>query len=110
MGGGGKGNTSRKAERAVDPNPQLPGVQCVEVLEYGLQEPGQLVRQAGCFDDDPRLGGVDRVGELGQVSRVNILHHGLEQAHHQQVQQHAVLQASTQRGLLFFYINDEVDE
>jgi hypothetical protein len=70
-----------------------PGVQGLEMLENGLQKAGQLVREAGALDDDPRLGGVEGVGELGQVGGIHVLHHGLQQAHHHQVQQHAPLQA-----------------
>ncbi len=71
----------------------LPGVQGLEMLENGLQKAGQLVREAGALDDDPPLGGVEGVGELGQVGGVDVLHHGLQQAHHHQVHQHAPLQA-----------------
>ncbi len=63
------------------------------MLENGLEEAGQLVREAGALNDHPRLGGVEGIGELGQVGGVDVLHHGLQQAHHHQVQQHAPLQA-----------------
>ncbi len=69
----------------------LPGLESLKVLKNGLQKAGQLVGQARCFDDYSRLGGVQGVGQLGQVCRVDVLHHGLQQAHHHQIQQQAVL-------------------
>jgi hypothetical protein len=84
-----------------------PGVKGLKMLENGLEEARQLVREAGALDDHPRLGGVEGVGELGQVGGVHVLHHGLQQAHHHQVQQHAPLQTvgTGGRRIIIFKFN-----
>ena len=69
-----------------------------QVVQDDPEEVGQFIRQSGHADDQSALVGVERVAELGEVGRVDVLGDVLEEAHHHEVQQTRVGQGLELEG------------
>ena len=64
-----------------------------------LEEQVQLVVEAGDLECDAALRRVEAVSELGDLGRVQLLHHQEARAVHQEVQAHGVLHRSTGKSI-----------